>query len=656
MTSGMSLKKLDKLLKLPIMCDCTQTSYNDKWTLLEKINALPTSGPVFKCATVSLTVDLKDSKGNFIIEELELFHHDPVECVSFHDVLKYTPEHHFKDEQHSECIYNEMWTADWWYKLQKKLSPVILASDKTQLSQFSGDKCAWPVYITIGNLSKSTRCKASLCSSILLGYIPVSKLTCKPLRILEPMFTLGQNGVSMVCTDEGVWHVYPILSAYVVDFPEQSLVVCCRENWCPQCMCYPEDREPIEFDNVGMCAIPQPFWDGLPHCNIFRCFTPDILHQLHKRVFKDHSVSWCMSLATKPEVDACFQAMPSHPSLRHFKKGISTISQWSGTKYKNMERVFVSLISGAIPPGALAVACALLDFIYLAQYPSHSTTTLQCLEGALQCFHANKEVFIIHNIHEHFQIPKIHAMEHYVTSIKLHGTADGFNMELPEQLHIDFAKVGYHASSCQDYIIQMIKWITQQEKIHAFAAYLQWQAPEAREIDEGNGEEEPIDMSEEHNEEINIGRTYHVAKRPGFPSTSLPTIINQFGAVHFLPALMAFLKCAHPVAVNSLNEFTSFDLYKRKIDGTTLTDVVHATPLVPCWGRITKVPVHFNIGLKASCHSLHLNSGYCATCVHTLFHLPSHFNYPHLLAYIERYTEFREPVPGVQMYQVSMGK
>ncbi|KAF8587701.1 hypothetical protein K439DRAFT_1337354 [Ramaria rubella] len=83
-----------------------------------------------------------------------------------------------------------MWTGDWWWELQNKLppgvtiSPVILASDKTWLSQFSGDKSAWPVYITIGNIAKSTRAKPSLHSSILLGYIPVSKLTCfsKPLE------------------------------------------------------------------------------------------------------------------------------------------------------------------------------------------------------------------------------------------------------------------------------------------------------------------------------------------------------------------------------------------------------------------------------------------------------------------------------------------
>ncbi|KAF8241316.1 hypothetical protein K440DRAFT_573394 [Wilcoxina mikolae CBS 423.85] len=35
--------------------------------------------------------------------------------------------------------------------------PVILGSDKTMLSTLRGDKSAWPVYLSIGNLSKVKR-------------------------------------------------------------------------------------------------------------------------------------------------------------------------------------------------------------------------------------------------------------------------------------------------------------------------------------------------------------------------------------------------------------------------------------------------------------------------------------------------------------------
>ncbi|KAF8577074.1 hypothetical protein K439DRAFT_1649164 [Ramaria rubella] len=233
MTRSMSLQQIDKLLKLPIMCNRTQTSYKDKCTLLQKIDALPSLGPSFKCETITVTGDIKDSDGNFVIEELELFHRDPVECVqelignpAFHTMLHYAPEQIFEDASCTERIYNEMWTADWWWEIQQKLppgvtiAPLIIASDKTQLSQFSGDKSAWPVYLTIGNIAKATRHQPSKRTCILLGYIPVSKLTCftKPQRsskghelfhycmrkILEPIIKAGCDGVDMMCADGGI--------------------------------------------------------------------------------------------------------------------------------------------------------------------------------------------------------------------------------------------------------------------------------------------------------------------------------------------------------------------------------------------------------------------------------------------------------------------
>jgi hypothetical protein len=47
-----------------------------------------------------------------------------------------------------------------------------------------------------------------------------------------------------------------------------------------------------------------------------------------------------------------------------------------------------------VPLGAVRASRALLDFLYLTQYLSHSDETLECLQTALDEFHANKEVFI----------------------------------------------------------------------------------------------------------------------------------------------------------------------------------------------------------------------------------------------------------------------
>jgi hypothetical protein len=98
------------------------------------------------------------------------------------------------------------------------------------------------------------------------------------------------------------------------------------------------------------------------------------LHQLHKGVFKDHLVKWVTNAIPGgvQEIDHRFQALSSHPSLRHFKKGISLISQWTGNEYKNMEKVFLGVIANASKhPEVARSACMVLDFLYYAHFETH---------------------------------------------------------------------------------------------------------------------------------------------------------------------------------------------------------------------------------------------------------------------------------------------
>ncbi|THU96683.1 hypothetical protein K435DRAFT_583913, partial [Dendrothele bispora CBS 962.96] len=153
-----------------------------------------------------------------------------------------------------------MWSGKWWWAVQSQfqgqnatIAPVIIATDKTHLTNFSGGKSAYPVYLTLGNIPKAMRRKVNQRACVLLGYLPVDKVnrgadtdTEFKLRnyqlfhdsmriILEPLFAAGLNGVEMVGGDGVVRKVHPILAAYVADYPEQCLVTLSKYGTCPKC-------------------------------------------------------------------------------------------------------------------------------------------------------------------------------------------------------------------------------------------------------------------------------------------------------------------------------------------------------------------------------------------------------------------------------------
>ncbi|KAI6004577.1 hypothetical protein EDC04DRAFT_2611630 [Pisolithus marmoratus] len=389
-------------------------------------------------------------------------------------------------------IYDEMWTADWWWDVQVSshlqilrlneakdncttgkvacqgtVAPIILSSDKTSLSVFSGNKKAWLVYLTIGNISKDVR-----------------------------------NGQSR------------------------------------------------KFNDEGLHAMYKPFWKDLPFTNIFTCITPNILHQLHKGIFDDHLLQLCINIVREKEVDVHFQAMNRYPGLCHFAKGISTISQWTGTEHKEIQRVFMGLLSGAVD-----------DHVLMCQ--QHMDLSLKAMEESLKTFHNHKQVLI------------------------------DLQIQYPEHLHIDYAKDAYH----------MALWLQHQEAIHHKSAYLAWrQLKRLLHMDSVDGTACGIGKSDSVSSDLGlcVKVQYKVTKYPSHCRVTMDQIHAKYKAPDFILVLKQFLaslssrnQAVQPTESDCFDIFHSISI---AIGPSTITghdkgmQRVQATPTINACGHKPKTP------------------------------------------------------------------
>ncbi|QRV73889.1 hypothetical protein RhiJN_01903 [Ceratobasidium sp. AG-Ba] len=432
------------------------------------------------------------------------------------------PVRHWTCRRKKNRRRDELWTADWMWDMQKKIKdeyatliPYIVMSDETRLTNFAGDKRAHPVYLTVGNIPKRLRRRVSKRATILIGYLPVPKLDCESSdeekrtikrdlfhrcmeEILAPLVEAAEHGELAPCADGYVRRIYPKLAAYVGDFPEQCKIACTKQTHCPICTVHPKNRGDLgdselrdakdvlttmerradkgarRFERQGLLRI-RPFWTDHEDIELGSFITPDLLHQVHKGVMKDHLIKWVTTHLGKPVLDERYVSMPDCQGMRHFKNGISTVSQWTGRELKEMVKILLPAISDG-NERVVRTARSLMDFMYLAHYSSLTDEDLDAMEDALRTFHDHKDVFeeigTVATDKGFHGIPKIHMISHYMHLIRRLGTPDGYNTETSERLHIDFAKMGYRASNKVNATKQMALYIQRLEAIAMHAAHL----------------------------------------------------------------------------------------------------------------------------------------------------------------------------------------
>ncbi|EJD33325.1 hypothetical protein AURDEDRAFT_77066 [Auricularia subglabra TFB-10046 SS5] len=546
-TEAVSNGAVDRLLAIRHLHDQLRTkSMRD---INKRVDSLPSPAHFSHFTTPSpLSDDVFDCYYRDALEVVADLLADP----AFAGQLSFAPCKTFTDSTCTTRLYTELNTGDWAHETQlllpdgATLLSIILSSDKTELTSFTGKRSCYPVYLTIGNISKHLRGQPSMRAHRLLAYLPtghvdessMSEANARRLRaalfhhcmrkICSSLFDPAARGVLLADSFGVVRDCYPVLAAYVADYPEQCLVTCVRYGEaCPRCdilkaqfdknivgeLRHQDDTlatishanqhsgaaKAEILDDAGLNDVQRPFWSDWPHANIHAAITSDVLHQLVQGVGK-HVVQWLLALAPKRELDARIRRLPPTHGLRHFSDGITHLSKIQGAEHKAIFAQILGCVHGIVPDDAVRAATALFDFIYIAQYLCHSDETLEQLQE----------------------------------SIRLFGTTDNYNTEATERLHIDLAKHAFRATNKRNFVSQMCRWLERREAVFWFATHLAWsrgQTFDSRRRKLSTKQREPVVL----------------AKRPDRPRVFLSELRTKYGVRDLRNCLTSFLAKWHNV-------------------------------------------------------------------------------------------------------------
>ena len=432
------------------------------------------------------TITLEDAPN----EPQTLYYRNIEECAlflagnpTFRGKMDYEPWHIFMWNQgHSVRVYNEMSTGDIWREHQVRtaqcpfemsfspaipirqrnapegttLLPLIFGSDKCHLTAHTGNRYAWPVYMSLANIKKETRNKPTCHAWLLVAMLPVTKfpdthfegktvqgkmpgilrrlLFHRCLKIVLRPLHVEHRHILIGADAEGEKRrFFLILIAWLADIEEQWLLAGLAQTSCPRCMsCESQFGDHICMDRRTGDSIVQAlrdlreewpdaslyrfagkasaegyagvepgdlFWVGLG-IDICQVICVDMLHGLHKFVH-DHVLTWIQETIGVHQLDRRLQAQIHQIGKRTFGSGISHISQMAGRENRELERhLFVAIVGAEtddgndIDPRFFRAMRALFNFICRAQFREHTDDTLDAMRADLATFHSVKQVLL----------------------------------------------------------------------------------------------------------------------------------------------------------------------------------------------------------------------------------------------------------------------
>ncbi|KAG2144136.1 uncharacterized protein EDB93DRAFT_1105038 [Suillus bovinus] len=508
---------INKFLKLDWFKDRPRPSFKSADQLFGWIDALP-SGPEWRSTTLEFT--------NYTTARpIELIWRDGLEVVKdlfanpiFSNHMMYDPHIVITG---SEREYGEFFTANMAFDIQVGLLisskvnnlpegatmvPIILASDKTPVTRMSGGLEMHPVFLTIANIQSEVRMKATAHAWRCVAFIPIPKFD-----VHADFQTLLHARLFHKCMD--MIFAKCKVAARIADLPEAQLIACVSKNASPLTMATQSDfgsaqlfprrtgdhtlkliydlckrvdpwNVPLfqrEAKALLLSGVHQPYWRDWPHADPSHFLPGELLHTCHK-YFGDHPLKWCKEVVGEDELDARYKAHHKRVGTRHFGSGVSHINQMTCREHRDIERTIVATVAGAAntTPDFVHAIRFLTEFIYQAQSPVHTDSSIDAMVHSLHMFHTLKQAILDAGARrgksgtiDNFLIPKMELFHSFAGSIRDLGGLIQYSADVSERLLITHCKFPFERTSRQarNFTLQVVQILNRDETMRRFNLY-----------------------------------------------------------------------------------------------------------------------------------------------------------------------------------------
>jgi len=401
----------------------------------------------------------------------------------------------------------------------------MAASDKTAVTSHAGNLEMHPLFLTTGNIRSDVRMKATSHAWSLAAFMPILKFDVHPdyqtilqARVWHKCMDIvcanlkvaARTGVYTPDPDGHLRYCFTPLVAYTADLPEQQMISGASHGSSPVTLAKVQDfgdgtlHPPRDVKHIlqmlfeisqevdpwdvhafqkkckerGLLGVHLPFYRNWFFTDPSIFLVPELLHACHKFFF-DHILKWCKEVVGTRELDARYKSMHKCVGIRHFTSSVSHVQQMTGREYREIQRTIVAVIAGAAPPGFVRAIRTLIEFIYLAQNPVHTESSIRNMVNALQSFHTLKH-FITEaeaqrtktGVRTDFNIPKLELFQSFAKVIETVGTLPQFTADVCKRLLVTHCKQTFERTSRnRDFTEQVVRILDREERMRLFNLY-----------------------------------------------------------------------------------------------------------------------------------------------------------------------------------------